>query len=103
MYRLLALLLLISQRGVTSIAIGEIDDQKLWAEGDSRELARQRASNISDLHYRLSFDLVPGAARIKGREEIGLKLNPGPDPVILDFRDIDPQGRVIEGAISDVK
>jgi len=80
----------------------EADTDALAVEGVSRELARHRAANISDLRYRLSFELVPGADRIKGREEIRLKLNNATDPVILDFRDLDPQGRVIEGAVSNV-
>src|SRR5262249_60749683 len=68
----------------------------------SRELARHRAANISDLRYRLSFGLVPGATRIKGREEISLRLNGAADPVILDFRDLDDHGRVVEGAVGDL-
>src|SRR6266498_610158 len=43
-----------------------------------------------------------GAARIKGREEISLRLNGAADPVILDFRDLDDQGRVVEGAVGEV-
>jgi aminopeptidase N len=84
------------------MANAEDKNQELWGEGVSRELARHRAANISDLRYRLSFGLVPGAARIKGREEIKLRLNGATDPVILDFRDLDEQGRVIEGAIGDL-
>ncbi len=81
----------------------EIENRELLNEGVSRELARRRAARVSDLRYRLSFDLAPGAARVKGREEIRLKLNDATDQVILDFRDIDGQGRAIDGAISDVK
>jgi aminopeptidase N len=103
MNRLIALLLIIFQLGVMAMANDEVTSQELWTEGVSRELARHRASNLSDLHYKLSFELVPGAARIKGHEEIRLKLKTGADPIILDFRDLDPQGRVIEGAISNVK
>ncbi|MGH9766284.1 MAG: M1 family metallopeptidase [Blastocatellia bacterium] len=84
------------------MANDEVKNQELWAEGVSRELARRRAANISDLRYRLSFALFPGEARIKGREEIRLKLNNATDPVILDFRDLDERGRVIEGAVSNV-
>jgi len=80
----------------------EADTGALAIEGVSRELARHRAASISDLRYRLSFELSPGADRVKGREEIRLKLNNATDPVILDFRDLDPQGRVIEGAVSNV-
>jgi aminopeptidase N len=102
MNRIIALSLIVFQLGATMMANTEINNQELWGEGVSRELARHRAANISDLRYRLSFDLVPGAARIKGREEIKLKLNGATDPLILDFRDLDEHGRVIEGAISKV-
>src|SRR5262245_13677417 len=99
---LIALSLIVLQLGAAMMANAEIKNQELWGEGVSRELARRRAANISDLRYRLSFGLVPGATRIKGREEISLRLNGAADPVILDFRDLDDQGRVVEGAVGDV-
>ncbi len=99
---LIALSLIVIQLGAAMMANAEIKNQELWGEGVSRELARRRAANISDLRYRLSFDLVPGATRIKGREEISLRLNGAADPVILDFRDLDDQGRVVEGAVGEV-
>jgi aminopeptidase N len=99
---LIALSLIVLQLGATMMANTEIKYQELWGEGVSRELARHRAANISDLRYRLSFGLVPGATRIKGREEVSLRLNGAADPVILDFRDLDDQGRVVEGAVGDV-
>ncbi len=102
MNRWMAFLLIIFQLGATTMANDEAKDQALAVEGVSRELARRRAERISDLRYRLSLELAPGAARIKGRVEIGLKLNDASDPVIVDFRDLDEQGRVIEGAISNV-
>ncbi len=84
------------------MANDQVKNQELWDEGVSRELARHRAANISDLRYQLSFELIPGAARIKGRAEIRLKLNNPADPVILDFRDLNEQGRIVEGAVSNV-
>jgi aminopeptidase N len=102
MNRLIALSLIVFQLGATMMVNAEVKNQELSDGGVSRELARHRAANISDLSYRLSFDLVPGATRIKGHEEISLKLKSAADPVILDFRDLDEQGRVLEGAISDV-
>jgi aminopeptidase N len=102
MNRLIAFLLIVFQLGAAMMANAEVKNQELWDGGVSRELARHRAAIISDLRYRLSFSLVPGAARIKGREEIGLKLKSAADPVILDFRDLNDQGRVVEGAISNV-
>ncbi|MGE0128338.1 MAG: M1 family metallopeptidase [Blastocatellales bacterium] len=103
MNRLIAFLLITFQIGATMMANDEIKNQELWAEGVSRELARHRAARISGLRYQLSFVFTPGAARIKGHQEIRLKLNNTADPVILDFRDLDERGRVIEGAISNVK
>src|SRR5262245_43757514 len=102
MNRLMAILLIVFQLGATMMAKDVVKNQELWDEGVSRELARHRAANITDLRYRLRFDLVPGAARIKGRVEIRLKLKNATDPVILDFRDLNEQGRVVEGATSDV-
>ncbi|MBO0798192.1 MAG: ERAP1-like C-terminal domain-containing protein [Blastocatellia bacterium] len=72
-------------------------------EGVSRELALQRAAQIRDLRYRLKLELLPGSARIKGSEQIGLKIADPSQPVILDFRDLDPTGKVSEGALSGLK
>src|SRR5262245_42435013 len=99
---LIALSLIILQLGATMMTNGEVKNREPLGEGVSRELARHRAANISDLRYQLSFDIVPGATRIKGREEIRLKLTDATDQLILDFRDLDAQGRVIEGAVSNV-
>ncbi len=74
----------------------------LATEGVSRELARHRAARISDVRYRLSLELLPGAARFKGREEIALKLADTAAPVIVDFRDLDAAGKIIEGTIRNV-
>lgn len=74
--------------------------EALAAEGVSRELARHRAARISDVRYRLHLELTPGAARFQGREEIRLKLADAGAPVILDFRDLDAAGKVIEGTAS---
>jgi aminopeptidase N len=102
MKRLIAFSLIVFQLGAAMMANAEVKNQELWDGGVSRELARHRAAIISDLRYRLSFQLAPGATRIKGHEEVGLKLKSVADPVILDFRDLDEQGRVVEGAISNV-
>jgi aminopeptidase N len=103
MNRLIALSLIVFQLGAAMMASAEVKNQELWDGGVSRELARHRAAIISDLRYQLNFYLAPGATRIKGREVIGLKLKSAADPVILDFRDLDDQGRVVEGGIRKVK
>src|SRR5947209_164445 len=61
-------------------------------EGIPRELARQRASQISDVRYHLSFTLTPHAPIVSGHEEIQFRLNAAV-PVLLDFR---------EGAVTTV-
>ncbi len=74
----------------------------LTAEGVSRELARHRAARISDVRYQLSIELKPGAPRFAGSEEITLKLADTASPVVVDFRDLDSAGKIIEGTISNV-
>ena len=70
--------------------------------GVPRDLARIRAEMISDVRYRLSLELAPGAARLKGRVEIKLRLRRPSDHVVLDFRDLDGSGKIIDGTIDDV-
>lgn len=74
----------------------------LTAEGVSRELARHRTARISDVRYRLSIELAPGSPRFTGSEEITLKLSDADSPVIVDFRDLDATGKIIEGTIRNV-
>ncbi|HMV87032.1 MAG TPA: M1 family aminopeptidase [Blastocatellia bacterium] len=93
------LLLAAAQLGLTMTTNAQ-SNNVLTAEGVSRELARHRAARISDVRYRLDLELTPGAARFTGREEIRLKLADTTAPVILDFRDLDAAGKVIEGAAS---
>jgi len=100
---LVILLLIILQSGGPMIANDEMKDDDLLAEGVSRQLALHRATQIRDLRYRLSLELVPGASRIKGSEEIRLKISSASDPLILDFRDLDSTGKAIEGAINSLK
>src|SRR5215210_565962 len=88
--------------GSTMITNAQSTDA-LTAEGVSRELARHRAARISDLRYRLSLELVPGASRFQGREEIKLNLADVAAPVVVDFRDLDATGKVIEGAVSNIR
>src|SRR5437764_4171456 len=67
-------------------------------EGIPRELARQRASQISDVRYHLSFTLTPHAPIVSGHEEIQFRLNAAV-PVLLDFR----EGAVTAVAINKSK
>jgi aminopeptidase N len=61
--------------------------------GITRELARQRAAEISELHYRLSFNLGPSASSAAGNEEIRFTLRKAASPLLLDFR---------EGAVASI-
>jgi hypothetical protein len=55
-------------------------------EGIPRELARERASRISDVRYQLQFTLVPHAPSVAGHEELRFHLNSA-GAVLLDFRE----------------
>ena len=55
-------------------------------EGIPRELARQRANLVSDLHYNLRFSLTPHAPTAAGHEELSFELK-SVGPLLLDFRE----------------
>lgn len=55
-------------------------------EGIPRELARERASRVSNVRYALTFDLTPHAATTKGTERLSFALSDARD-LLLDFRD----------------
>ncbi|HEY6308121.1 MAG TPA: M1 family aminopeptidase [Candidatus Angelobacter sp.] len=71
----------------------------LWAqapEGIPRELARQRAEQVSEVRYHLSFDLSPHAPSAAGREELQFRLNSA-RPLLLDFREGTASNLLING------
>ena len=55
-------------------------------EGIPRDLARQRAAQISDVRYQLQLTLTPHAPIASGHEEIQFRLKSAL-PVLLDFRE----------------
>ncbi len=55
-------------------------------EGIPRNLARQRASQISDVRYHLQFTLTPHTPSVSGHEDLQFRLK-GPAPVLVDFRE----------------
>ena len=55
-------------------------------EGIPRDLARQRAAQISDVRYHLWFVLTPRAPTVWGQNVIRFKLQ-AVSPVLLDYRD----------------
>ena len=74
-------------------------------EGVTRELARERAAEISELRYRLSFRLVPLASSTAGTEEIRFRLKtvPSTTPLLLDFRDGAIQSLTVNGVATPVR
>jgi aminopeptidase N len=65
-------------------------------EGIPRDLARQRASRISQLRYHLQFTLTPHAPSVSGHEELQFQLN-SEGPVLLDFREGTIANTVVNG------
>lgn len=65
-------------------------------EGIPRELARERAANISDVHYRISFSLKAHSPDTEGHEEIRFTLRSA-KPVLLDYRDGDVNSPKVNG------
>ncbi len=55
-------------------------------DGIPRQLARERASRVSNVRYQISFDLAPHATTTKGNELIQFVLRDA-GPLLLDFRD----------------
>jgi len=55
-------------------------------DGIPRELARQRASQISDVRYHLRLTLTPHAPTVSGHEELQFRASSS-GPVLLDFRE----------------
>ncbi|HLK33580.1 MAG TPA: M1 family aminopeptidase [Terriglobales bacterium] len=72
-----------------------------WAavarEGVPRDLARARAAEISDLHYRISFVLAPHAFTAPGHEELSFQLKTV-GPILLDYRDGTVQHMTVNGS-----
>ena len=69
-------------------------------DGIPRALAESRAARVSDLHYALTFTLVPHAPTTEAREQIRFTLsdaNPA-QPLLLDFRDGQVASLTLNGA-----
>ena len=77
-------------------------DNTLLQPGVARELAQHRAERISQVRYRLHLDLRAGEPSLSGQAEIRFDLSQVDSPVILDFRDLDRSGGIVEGKISEV-
>jgi aminopeptidase N len=55
-------------------------------DGIPRELARQRAAQLSDVRYHLRFTLTPHASTVTGHEDLQFRSNSSAT-VLLDFRE----------------
>ena len=55
-------------------------------DGIPRDLARQRAAQLSDIRYHLVFSLIPHAPSTSGHEDLRFHSNSSAD-VLLDFRE----------------
>ena len=80
--RLLSLILVAASYGFASVP-----------EGVPRDLARERAAQVSDVRYHLSLVLTPHSSISSGHERITFALRPA-RALLLDFRD---------GAVSSVE
>ena len=66
------------------------------------ELARERAANISDVRYQLSFKLQAHALTTPGHEELRFSLH-AVKPVLLDYRDGEVLSMNVNGETVPVK
>lgn len=68
--------------------------------GVSLELAHSRARVISGVRYLLALNVRPLADRVTGSVEIGFRLRDAAAPLVLDFRDLNAAGKVLNGKIT---
>jgi aminopeptidase N len=67
-----------------------------------RELARQRAAQLSDIRYHLRFTLVPGATTVSGHEDLQFRSTSS-EAVLLDFREGAVTNLAVNGALIPAK
>ena len=66
-------------------------------DGIPRSLAQQRAARVSDLHYRLTYNLIPHAPTTEATETI--RFSDASTPLLLDFRDGEATALQLNGAV----
>jgi aminopeptidase N len=71
-------------------------------EGIPRQLARERAANISDVQYQLSFALAPKTNDVPGKVDIDFTLKNATD-TLVDYRDGSVKSVSINGTIVEAK
>lgn len=81
---------------VATVSLAQVPD------GIPRQLARERAANISDVHYKLSLTLTPHATDVPGSVEITFSLKQ-PSETLLDYRDGQLKSVAINGKDAEAK
>src|ERR1700757_2071084 len=71
-------------------------------DGIPRDLARQRAAQISDVHYQLRFILAPHAPSVSGHEKLRFHSDSS-GPVLLDFREGTASNLTVNGVAVPAK
>jgi aminopeptidase N len=66
--------------------------------GIPHTLAESRAARVSDLHYQLSYNLVPHAPSTEAIETLRFTLTEASQPLLLDFRDGQVSSLTLNGA-----
>jgi aminopeptidase N len=67
-------------------------------DGIPRALAQSRAARVSDLHYQLSYSLIPHASTTAATEVLRFHLANAAEPLLLDFRDGQVSSFTLNGA-----
>ncbi len=67
-------------------------------DGIPRALAQSRAARVSDLHYQLSYTLIPHTPTTEATETIRFNLTNNAQPLLLDFRDGAVSSLTLNGA-----
>ncbi len=70
--------------------------------GVPQELAKERAKILSGLRYHLSVKITEHSPVLPGHETLDFSLSSNANPLVLDFRDLNAAGAVIDGRISHV-
>jgi aminopeptidase N len=71
-------------------------------EGIPRELARQRAAQLSDIRYHLRFTLIPRATSVSGHEDLQFRSTSS-EAVLLDFREGAVTNLAVNGSLIPAK
>lgn len=71
-------------------------------EGIPRDLARQRAQQVSEVRYHLNFTLRPHEPSASGHEELQFRLSAA-SPLLLDFREGTVANLLINGKAAPAK